>query len=119
MPTALVVDDEAMVRDSIALLLSTRGWKTVLAEQGQDGLEKARQNKPELIVCDINMPVMDGLVMLQNVRSDPELQTLPVIMVTGRQDRSIERALELGAQGVLLKPFNIDELLDLAEKMMT
>lgn len=112
MSRILIIDDDEMVRESIAMLLQLRGWETDTAGEGQAGLEAARRQRPDLILCDVNMPVMDGLEMLAEVRCDPQLQSVPVLMITGRcGEEGAHPALRRGAQGVLVKPFGSTELL--------
>jgi CheY-like chemotaxis protein len=114
MPRILIIDDEELVRRSLAMILRTQGWATELAEGGSDGLAKARQHPPDLILCDVTMPFMNGMVTLAEIRRDPLLRCIPVLMVTGRMGDETERqAREAGAQALLLKPFSNEELLQL------
>jgi two-component system, sensor histidine kinase and response regulator len=114
MPRILIIDDEEMVRRSLAMMLQTRGWLTELAAGGRDGLKKARETSPDLIVCDLHMPFMSGLMTLAEARRDPVLQSIPVLMMTGRTgDETGQEALAAGGRAVLLKPFGMEELLDL------
>jgi CheY-like chemotaxis protein len=111
-PHILVIDDEEMVRAAIALIIRTRGWTVEEAQDGLDGLTRARQNLPDAIVCDLNMPVMDGFELLKEIRQDPGLKSTPFIVITGQTtQRNEQRALEQGADAVLLKPFSNAALL--------
>ncbi len=117
MPRILVIDDEEMVRYAVAMILQSEGWETVQAADGQEGLAKARQTPPDIIVCDLNMPVMDGFEVLTAVRSDPTLQAVPFLVITGQTGHGYEkRALETGAEAVLLKPFHNNTLVDLVRR---
>ena len=119
MPNILVIDDEPMVRIAVALILESRGWVIRQAGDGQEGLIQARQNPPDLVVCDLNMPVMDGFETLAEMRRDPVLRGVPCIVITGQPGRDNERrALEAGAQAVLLKPFQNDALIGLIEQYL-
>ena len=95
-----------------SMLLETDGWSTILAEGGVEGLDKARQAMPDLIVCDLTMPGMDGIMTLEKIRNDPRLETIPVLMVSGRCDACAEDLIARGAQGLLQKPFRLAELLE-------
>jgi CheY-like chemotaxis protein len=118
MPTVLIIDDDEMVRESESMLLESGGWTTLEAQSGYAGLDKARQSLPDLIICDISMPQMDGLMTLKEIRRDLRLRLTPVLMVTGRPDSSVDRAMEMGAQGALTKPFRRGDLLREAERAL-
>lgn len=116
MARVLVVDDEEMVRLSVALILRSKGWEAEQASDGVEALAQARQHPPDLIVCDLNMPVMDGFQTLAEVRQDPRLKSIPFLVITGQTGNNNEqRALDQGAQAVLLKPFSVDSLVQLVE----
>jgi len=115
-PRILVIDDEEMVRAAIALIIRTRGWTVEEAKDGLDGLTKARNHSPDAIVCDLNMPVMDGFQVLEAIRQDPVLKATPFIVITGQTaHRNEARALEQGADAVLLKPFSNSALISLVQ----
>lgn len=103
----LVVDDFPTMRRIIRNLLKDLGFENVdEAEDGAMGLEKLRNGNFDLVVSDWNMPNMDGLVMLQNIRKDPELAKLPVLMVTAEAKKeNIIAAAQAGANGYVVKPF--------------
>jgi CheY-like chemotaxis protein len=106
----LVIDDESSVRTAIRLMLEL-DMDVDEAENGRGGLAKARQNRPDLILCDLDMPVMDGFETLASVRADPILGRVPVIVVSGLISEADERRVtELGASAVLRKPFTFDAL---------
>jgi CheY-like chemotaxis protein len=116
-PSILIIDDEAMVRMAVALILENQGWRTRQASDGQDGLDQARREPPDLIVCDLNMPVLDGFETLAELRRDPALQSIPCVVITGQPGRDNERrALDAGAKAVLLKPFRNDTLVQTIER---
>jgi len=103
----LVVDDFPTMRRIIRNLLKDLGFENVdEAEDGAQGLEKLRNGNFDLVVSDWNMPNMDGLVMLQTIRADPELSKLPVLMVTAEAKKeNIIAAAKAGANGYVVKPF--------------
>jgi len=102
-----VVDDFPTMRRIIRNLLKDLGFENVdEAEDGQMGLDKIRNGSFDLIVSDWNMPNMDGLTMLQQIRADPNLSTLPVLMVTAEAKKeNIVAAAKAGASGYVVKPF--------------
>jgi len=103
----LVVDDFPTMRRIIKNLLKDLGFENVdEAEDGQMGLDKIRNGNFDLIVSDWNMPNMDGLTMLQQIRADANLSTLPVLMVTAEAKKeNIVAAAKAGASGYVVKPF--------------
>ena len=104
----LIVDDEAMNRDLLKVFLGTLGFETVDAENGKTALEILEKEKPDLIILDLNMPVMDGFQVLKKVKYNIETKMIPVIVVTALGDEENHlKALELGADDFLTKPFNI------------
>jgi two-component system, sensor histidine kinase and response regulator len=112
MKKILVIEDSQEVRETIAEVLDLAGYQVLLAENGKDGCVKAQEEKPDLIVCDIVMPQMNGYEVLQQLRLNPLTQTIPIIFVTAKSDRLEQRyGMELGADDYLVKPFGSDELL--------
>jgi signal transduction histidine kinase/CheY-like chemotaxis protein len=108
--TILVVEDNAELRAYLRRHLAQR-YRVVEAENGRQGLEAARTAVPDLILCDIMMPEMDGEELCRAVRADPELAFLPVVMLTARWSRESRlSALEGGADDYLVKPFDPEEL---------
>ena len=112
MKRILVIEDARDVREVIAEGLVSRGWETLLADDGDVGVALARENVPDLILCDIRMPRMDGYAVLQNLRENPKTAAIPFIFLTGLGERPhMRQAMELGADDYLLKPFTIHELI--------
>lgn len=103
----LVVDDFSTMRRIVRNLLKELGYTNVEeAEDGADGLNKLKQGGFEFVVSDWNMPNMDGLTMLQNIRADDALKALPVLMVTAEAKKeNIIAAAQAGANGYVVKPF--------------
>jgi two-component system chemotaxis response regulator CheY len=119
----LVVDDFSTMRRIVRNLLKELGYSNVEeAEDGADGLAKLRAGSFDFVVSDWNMPNMDGLTMLQNIRADAALSKLPVLMVTAEAKKeNIIAAAQAGASGYVVKPFTaatLDEkLTKIFEKM--
>jgi len=103
----LVVDDFPTMRRIIRSLLNELGFSNIEeAEDGAIGLEKLRDGRFQFVISDWNMPNMDGLTMLQTIRSDPTLAKLPVLMVTAEaRKENIIAAAKAGANGYVVKPF--------------
>ena len=111
MPLIVVMDDDAGTRVLVSQVLKKEGFQVMAAEDGAKGLELIREYKPDLIVSDVQMPHMDGFAVLEAVRSDAALATIPVILLTSLQDRNYMRqGMNTGADDYLTKPFAPQEL---------
>jgi chemosensory pili system protein ChpA (sensor histidine kinase/response regulator) len=111
-PLVMVVDDSLTVRRATERLLVREGYRVVTAKDGMDALEQLAGERPVALLSDIEMPRMDGFGLLRNVRADPRLADLPVVMITSRiAHKHREHASELGADHYLGKPYNEEELL--------
>ncbi|MBC7367978.1 MAG: response regulator transcription factor [Undibacterium sp.] len=112
MKRILIIDDEAKLRAQTADLLRLEGYETVEAGNGREGVESARESVPDLIVCDITMPEMNGHRVLETLRSEPRTAHVPFIFMTGWGERDDVRAgMNLGADDYLVKPVVPSELL--------
>lgn len=112
MKKILVVEDAHSLRKDILEMLGFEGFDTIGAENGLVGVEKARAEIPDLVVCDIMMPGLDGFGVLEELRRDPVTATIPFIFLTARTDRvDIRQGMGLGADDYLTKPFTASELL--------
>lgn len=110
-PLVLVVDDSRSMREGLAAVLHHAGYRVDTAANGREGLAKAREISPDLILSDLEMPEANGFELLSGVRSDGALAMVPFVMITGVSDRSsTRRAMELGADDYLTKPFTPDEV---------
>jgi chemosensory pili system protein ChpA (sensor histidine kinase/response regulator) len=113
-PLVLVVDDSITVRRVTQRLLKREGFRVALANDGLHALEVLAQEKPAVVLSDIEMPRMDGFDLVRNIRADAQLRDLPVIMITSRiAQKHREHALELGVDHYLGKPYSEEELLAL------
>jgi CheY-like chemotaxis protein len=107
----LVVDDDPWILRMVSTLLEKRGYGILTADDGEEGLRKAEQTKPDLIIADVMMPRMDGWQMVRALRARPDLAFIPVIFLTalgGEEDRI--KGFRLGADDYLAKPFRFEEL---------
>ena len=112
-PKILVVDDELDLVSTVAYRLKFAHYEVVTAGNGQEALAKAAEEKPDLILLDTNMPVMNGHEMLKRLRSDPDLKHIPVIMLTARAaPEDIAAASAYGIADYVTKPFEITELIE-------
>ncbi len=111
MKKILVIDDEEWLREMIHLALKQKGFDVVEAINGADGIEKARQELPDLILCDINMEKVDGYLTLASLRNEAPTAAIPFILMTGLADNAgMRHGMELGADDYLAKPFTTDAL---------
>jgi two-component system chemotaxis response regulator CheY len=117
--TILVVDDSGSVRQQVAIALRRAGFAMVEAADGQEGLAMLDANKNiDMVICDINMPNMNGLEMVEKVKSQPENKSLPILMLTTEgQPALVKRAKEAGAVGWIVKPFNSGQLVQTVERL--
>ena len=88
MTKILLIEDEAGIRMTVSLMLKAEGYDITAAENGRKGLEAAHHNAPDLILCDVNMPEMDGFQVLEELRKEPALAVTPFIFLTARTDRT-------------------------------
>ena len=110
-PIILVVDDDRPILALMRNLLKEFGFQAVTADTGEEALSAARQQRPALVLLDKNMPGMHGDQVIRNLRSEPGLDSIPVLILSGEQLSRAELA-ELGADGAGQKPFDIAVLID-------
>ena len=116
-PLVLVVDDSLTVRRVTQRLLQREGYRVTLAKDGLEGLEKLNEERPAVLLSDIEMPRMDGFDLVRNLRADPKLADLPVIMITSRiAQKHRDYAAELGVDHYLGKPYSEEDLLSLVAR---
>ncbi len=113
----LVIDDDPAVQDLMQRFLSREGFQVIGAGSGADGLRQARAHMPDVIVLDVMMPSVDGWAVLTELKADPQLANIPVVMVTMVDDKNLGYAL--GASDYLLKPVDYDRLSELLHKYST
>ena len=111
MKRILVIDDEEWLREMMRMALSQRGFEVAEAVNGVEGIELARRELPDLILCDVNMEKMDGYSTLSSLRGEPATASIPFILMTGLADQAgMRHGMELGANDYLPKPFTIEAL---------
>ena len=119
MTKVLLVEDNEMNRDMLSRRLNRRGYDVVFAVDGQQGLDVARSEKPDIIIMDLSLPVMDGWEATRRVKSDEALRNVPVIALTAHTmsgDR--EKALEAGCDDYDTKPVEFDRLIGKIERLL-
>ena len=109
--TILIVDDDAFIRRPLEFVLRAEGYRPITAVDGEDGLEKARSERPDLIFLDVMMPGLDGYSVCRRLREDAALAATPVILLTAKgQERDRMMAFESGATEFMSKPYSPSEL---------
>ncbi len=115
----LVVDDEPNIVQTLQDRLEMNEYDVIVAHNGKEGLETALQEKPDVILLDVIMPIMDGHEMLEALRKHPEGKNIAVIMLTARsQTQDISRANSCGIKDYIVKPFDLSELLEKIETVV-
>ena len=111
MARILVIDDDAVQRVLLNAVFRKQGLEVLQAANGQEGIRLAREQMPDLIVSDVNLPEMDGFAILDNLRKEPITATIPFIIITANPNEADQRrARESGANGYLPKPISIADL---------
>src|SRR6185312_4850359 len=119
MATILTVDDSPSIRQMIKVGLEPGGHTVVEAGDGAQGLEKAKAAKPDLVITDLNMPVMNGLELIRALRKMPSLTGLPIVFLTTESNDTVKQeAKSAGATGWITKPFKPDQLLSVVSKLV-
>lgn len=117
--TILVVDDERDILRVVQHSLTLNGYAVTTAATGREALEQIAFNRPDAVVLDVMMPVMDGFQVLHQIRADPKTAALPVILLTAKtEEESIAKGWREGADLYLVKPFEISELIACVEALL-
>ncbi|HTH32036.1 MAG TPA: response regulator, partial [Lacibacter sp.] len=116
MKKILLIEDNDDIRENTAEILELANYKVVTAANGKLGIETALSEQPDLIVCDIMMPVLDGYGVLHALHKNESVKNIPFIFLTAKTERSdLRRGMELGADDYITKPFSGTELLNAIE----
>jgi two-component system chemotaxis response regulator CheY len=119
MKQVLTVDDSASVRQMVSFTLRNAGYGVAEAGNGREGLEKARGQKFELVITDLNMPEMDGIEMIQGMRQLPGYSFTPILMLTTEsQAEKKDAGRKAGATGWIVKPFQAEQLIAVVQKLV-
>lgn len=113
MKKVLIIEDEDFVRETISDILELEGYVPILAKNGKEGLDALVQLRPDLILCDINMPIMDGYEVLETIKSNENLASIPFIFLTAKaSNNDMRRGMEMGADDYIFKPFKANDLIN-------
>jgi two-component system chemotaxis response regulator CheY len=117
--TILAVDDSASIRQMVSFTLKSAGYEVVEAVDGQDGLDKAKTRNIHLVLTDQNMPRMDGLTLIKNLRALPQYASSPILMLTTESSDAMKsQGRAAGATGWLVKPFDPQKLIEVVRKVI-
>ena len=118
-PKILVVDDEENIVRLLEMNLRRRGYDVRHAYDGQEGLTVATEERPDLIICDVNMPLLDGFEVLRRLKADQQLKDIPIVMLTAKaQTDDLWHGIDAGAEYYVTKPIDLAGLLALVDKML-
>ncbi|HET9130597.1 MAG TPA: response regulator [Terriglobia bacterium] len=118
MKTVLVVDDEASMRKSIVVALNAKGYKTIEAEDGMEGLSLAAAEQPDVVISDVNMDNMNGFMMVEQLRDNPDTALIPVIMMTSAAQGAGAWEADTDVE-YLEKGFSMQKLVETIEKVLS
>ena len=119
MANILAVDDSSSMRQMVAFTLKGAGYQVVEAADGQEALNKAKAQSFDLIITDVNMPIMDGITFIRHLRAEANYKFTPMLMLTTESSADKKAAGKAaGATGWIVKPFNPDQLLNTVKKVL-
>jgi two-component system sensor kinase len=121
-PKILIIEDSKSVRESLRDLLNFVGeFQVIVSENGQEGIDKAKEHLPDLILCDIMMPIKDGYQVFNELKHDIDLEHTPFLFLTAEIDiDTIRQKIVFGADnGIIVKPFNVDLLLSVIKETLS
>jgi two-component system chemotaxis response regulator CheY len=117
--TFLIVDDSASMRQLIAFTIKDAGHEVLLAENGRDALEKMSRAKVDMVITDLNMPEMDGITFIRELRGKADYKFIPIVMLTTEsQEAKKQEGRAAGASGWIVKPFSPSQLMDVVKKFV-
>lgn len=119
MTQLLIIEDEALILSNVVQILTFEGFETLQAADGVEGVALARAHLPDVILCDIRMPRLDGYGVLETLRGDPATAAIPFVFMTAKTNvGDLERVQEMTGVGYLLKPFEVDDLLAIIKEQL-
>ena len=115
----VLAEDEPQIARLVEFKLKKEGYQIVWKENGEEALKAIKADRPDLILLDVMMPVMDGYEVLRRVKEDENLKSIPVVMLTARaQERDVVKGIDLGAEDYITKPFHPAELLARVKRIL-
>ncbi len=119
MPTILISDDSASMRQMVAFTLKSAGYDVIESSDGEDALQKAKMNKADLVITDVNMPKMDGITLVKELRKLTEYRMKPILLLTTESaPEKKQEGKAAGATGWLVKPFNPEQLVSTVKRVV-
>jgi two-component system, OmpR family, phosphate regulon response regulator PhoB len=115
----LIIDDNPDTRDLTHLHLTTEGFVVVVASDGREGLYMAVAEQPDLIITDISMPGVNGIELVKQLGAQPELDNVPILVLTAFGDEEMDKAIRAGAHRAMSKPVHMDSLMDEVRLLLT
>jgi two-component system chemotaxis response regulator CheY len=117
--TFLVVDDSASMRQLVTFTVKDAGFEVIAAENGKDAIAKLNNAKVDMVITDLNMPEMDGITLIKNLRATSANKFTPIVMLTTEsQESKKQEGKQAGASGWIVKPFQPEQLLDVVKKFV-
>lgn len=117
--TALIVDDSTSLRQMVAFTMKEAGFDVVEGENGQEALDRSDGKNFDLVITDLNMPVMDGITLIRKLRERPNFKFTPILMLTTEsQDAKKQEGKAAGATGWIVKPFNPEQMLQVVARVV-
>lgn len=115
----LIIEDELDLVAALRLRLEANGYQVSEATDGQAGLNKAREEKPDLIILDVRLPRLDGFTLCRMLKFDEKFQNIPIILLTARiQQADVQQGMEAGADAYMTKPYKAEELLKKIKELL-
>lgn len=115
----LLADDEEDIKTVLKLFLENKGYEVITAFDGLDALDQVKREKPDLVLLDIMMPLVDGFEVCKKIKTDPETAEIPVIMLSAASHAEmVQKGIDLGAVDYLVKPFEPEQLEGLLHKVL-
>jgi DNA-binding response OmpR family regulator len=114
----LVIDDNPDTRDLTHLHLTTEGFAVVVASDGREGLYMAVAEQPDLIITDISLPEINGIDLIKQLSAQPELDNVPILVLTAYGDGEMDQAIKAGAYRAMGKPVHLDSLMDEVRQLL-
>ena len=119
MKTILVIEDNEEIRENTSEILELAGYTVINASNGKEGLLAATEGSPDIILCDIMMPGLDGYEVFDLLKNKVETSHIPIVYVSASAEKSdVKRAMDMGACGYVRKPFEVEELMEAINKCL-